>query len=786
MSSETHKLATIVFTDIVGFTKLTAENEPLAIQLIKTQRTTLKPIVEKYNGEWLKEIGDGLLLAFQTSKSAVDCCIEIQNTIKHVANLNLRIGIHQGEVIQQGDDIMGDDVNVTSRVEPFASSGGIVVTEHVNASLMRDPVYQTKFVGEPELKGVRQSVRIYAITSHGLPEGIEIPQGAKLEKKNSKSNSKTDIKFSTLSKLITGVGLIAVLILGLILFIYELVETKKVQFSENSIAVLPFANFSSDKENEYFSDGITEEILNYLAKIKGLKVISRTSVFAYKDKEVNLKNVGQTLGVNHILEGSVRKSGNKVRITAQLIEVNSDAHLWSETYERDLTDIFAVQDEIAQTIVSTLKMNYIGTDESAPLIQEVNMDAYNAYLEGKHYQYLRSKTGFEKSIELFKKAIVLQDNYLLAYVGLTDSYVLQHEYVYADYSNIEKARETVNKALSLNSESSEALTSNARVLTFEKADQGLIEQNYKKAIFLNPNYSYARLWYAMYLFGFSVNDDQALEQIAIAEQLDPLSLIILTWHGVIIDDFYKAMPKFQKALEINPKFYRAYESLASYYLLEGKSDAYIQMMEEQLKTEPNSEVLLYRQAEFHYHLGQFDQAINYFERFNELNPNNLFVLNYIGVCNFGLGNLELAEKYGKRALEIYPNYGWGKILLSKIEFAKGNFSEAIKLVKSAEEYLKGVIYYRHTCDLILLQIYHQTQNIEKINEIITALKSKLSDREFYPYMGQVYFILDDYENAKFHLEQFLIEKPVHLWVDPTLPGLWGSEIGKMLKTQLKF
>ena len=181
MPEPTHKLATIVFTDIVGFTKLSAENEPLAIQLLDTQRTTLKPIVERHHGHWLKEIGDGLLLTFDTTKDAVDCSIEMQHTVKNVANLDLRIGIHQGEVVIQGDDVLGDDVNMASRIEPFASPGGIVITNRVNASLIRDPVYQTKLIGTPALKGVRQDVKLHCIISHGLPETDMSQVSAKLE-----------------------------------------------------------------------------------------------------------------------------------------------------------------------------------------------------------------------------------------------------------------------------------------------------------------------------------------------------------------------------------------------------------------------------------------------------------------------------------------------------------------------------------------------------------------------------------------------------------------------------
>ena len=200
MSEPNRKLATIVFTDIVGFTQMSAENEPLAIQLLETQRTTLRPIVDRHGGERMKEMGDGLLLTFQTTKEAIDCCIEIQHTVKNVANLDLRIGVHQGEVVVQGGDVIGDDVNIASRSEPFAAPGGIAVTDRVNASLMRDPVYQTKLIGKPALKGVLQEIKLYCITSHGLPETNISQVSAKLDGGNSTIEQEQDTIDSRLAQ----------------------------------------------------------------------------------------------------------------------------------------------------------------------------------------------------------------------------------------------------------------------------------------------------------------------------------------------------------------------------------------------------------------------------------------------------------------------------------------------------------------------------------------------------------------------------------------------------------
>ena len=206
MGDSTTKLATIVFTDIVGFTKLSSENEPLAIQLLDTQRSTLRPIVDRHNGEWIKEIGDGLLLCFNTPKDAVECAIEIQHTVKNVANLDLRIGVHQGEVVSKDGDVFGDDVNVASRIEPFASPGGIVVSGRVNSSLIRNPVYQTKLLGKPELKGVGQELKLYCITSHGLPEAEplrESPQAQPVvqEKSEEKKKSKLPLILGGIARL---------------------------------------------------------------------------------------------------------------------------------------------------------------------------------------------------------------------------------------------------------------------------------------------------------------------------------------------------------------------------------------------------------------------------------------------------------------------------------------------------------------------------------------------------------------------------------------------------------
>ena len=242
------KLSAIVFTDIVGFTELSAKNEPAALELLNKQRELLKPIVEGHKGVWLKEIGDGLLLTFNSSMEAVNCCIEIQKVAKSAPDLNLRIAIHQGEVVVQGDDIVGDDVNITSRIEKYAASGGIAISGRVNAALERDPEFSTQYLGAPDLKGVSQEVKIFSIISHGLPSLDPIIEKTSVENQKMKWNI-----FSITGAVLSVIG---------VLFWINVSFLSKGKASTNkipSVVILPFENKGDPKEN-FYAYGISSDI----------------------------------------------------------------------------------------------------------------------------------------------------------------------------------------------------------------------------------------------------------------------------------------------------------------------------------------------------------------------------------------------------------------------------------------------------------------------------------------------------------------------------------------------
>jgi len=738
MPEPTHKLATIVFTDIVGFTKLSAENEPLAIQLLQTQRTTLKPIVERHSGHWLKEIGDGLLLTFDTTKDAVDCSIEMQHTVKNVANLDLRIGIHQGEVVIQGDDVIGDDVNVASRVEPFASPGGVVITNRVNASLLRDPVYQTKLIGEPKLKGVRQDVKLHCIISHGLPETDLSKVSAKMESKSpspassaasSTSPQEQQIKKKSSLPLVIGGIFGAVMIAGIAIFFMSGSKNSSGGTPDQvSIACLPFVNMSADKENEYFSDGITEEILNYLAKIKNLRVISRTSVFTYKDKkDISLSEIGKQLDVSHVLEGSVRKADQKVRITAQLIRSNDDAHLWSETYDRELKDIFAVQDEIAQTIVNTLKIDYIGhTGDKEPKKSETSVEAYNMYLQGIHFQDRRDEEGMKKALSFFKNTVREDPNYELAYVGLANTYLLLADYGYASFDeNIPLAEYNASKAMELNPESAEVYSANAYVSLMKKDDPKKTESFYQKAIELNPNYATAHHWYSDFLRMVVKDYEKALSYGKAAQKLDPLSGIIainLAQVQIALNKKDDAGKTLKNILEVHPKFLQGYLVLSKIYKTQGLWEKSEQTARKVIEIKPEDGRSWSELAEILTAQGKTKEGIKAYKKFVSLNPSSSMALEHLSFGYYFDRNYKKASETVEKIYGLTPFAPLANLVEGWLLFQEKDYKPALDVLSKSRKGFLGLSAFHEALALSSQGlIYVEQGNTEKALSVINEL-----------------------------------------------------------------
>ena len=319
-----------MFTDMVGYTALSQKNESLSLALVEHQRNLIRPILKKHNGREVKTMGDAFLIEFPSALDAVKCSYDIQVAIREFnfsapkeKKIHLRAGIHLGDVVDSKGDISGDAVNIASRIEPLADDGGISITRQVYDQVHNKFEEHVALVGLRKLKNVDSPVEVYKVV---MPWESTVPQQ---------------------------------------------------DLNKKRLAVLPFVNISPDPNDEFFSDGLTEEMITRLSELKGLEVIARTSVMNYKRTQKSITQIGQELGTGVLLEGSVRKAGNRIRVTAQLIDSSTEGHLWAEKFDRNLDDIFAVQTEIAESVARSLKVKLLPSHDK----DTDDITAYTMYLK---------------------------------------------------------------------------------------------------------------------------------------------------------------------------------------------------------------------------------------------------------------------------------------------------------------------------------------------------------------------------------------------------------------------
>ena len=466
---QSRQLAAIMFTDIVGYTALMGKDEQKAFELLNKNRQLQKPVIEQYNGRWIKELGDGVMASFTTVSDAVNAAIKIQQTCNASKEFQLRIGIHLGEVVFENEDVFGDGVNIASRIQSIAEPGTIYISESVHHNVSNKQDINTQFVRQETLKNVKEPINIY-----------EIITGLVSESPNSQ------------------------------------VKMPAEKSPDKSIAVLPFVNMSNDSEQEYFCDGITEEMINILTMSGGLRVIARTSAFAFKNKFIAIQEIGRTLHVNYILEGSIRKAADKIRLNAKLVHVASGDHLWAGKYDRDLTDIFSIQEEIALSIAEQLKVLLQDRHLKAPT---QNMEAFNYYLRGRHVEG-KSETGWEKkSITLYEKAITIDPKFAAAHAAIAlTSWILEAE---IPQGLSEKITAHAQLALQLDNSNAEALAANALNKYHNEWKWLEAENEFIRAIQLNPYSVLSLHHFGVFLINMGRGSD-ALKILNRALQVDPL------------------------------------------------------------------------------------------------------------------------------------------------------------------------------------------------------------------------------------------------------------------------
>jgi adenylate cyclase len=433
-----------------------------------------------------------------------------------------------------------------------------------------------------------------------------------------------------------------------------------------SIAVLPFVNMSADPENEYFCDGLAEELLNALTKINDLKVAARTSAFSFKGRNTNVSEIGTALNVKTVLEGSVRKSANRLRITAQLINAADGYHLWSERYDREMKDIFDVQDEITLAIVDALKMKLLGDEKQAVLKRHTDdTEAYQLYLKGRYYWNKRTAEGFEKALECFEKAIARDSNYALAYAGLADTHNTRGSYsIVPPKEAFPLAKAAADKALELDDSLAEAHNSRAFLLYMFDWNWAAANAEFEQALELNPDYATAHHWYGWYLIATG-QMDKAEQEMKRAQKLDSLSLPIKTNLGFVYyfaRDYPRAIEQFKKALEMDANFSEAHRGMGEAFEQQKMfAEAIAEMQKAQISAGDSTEDAAHL-AHTYASAGKTDEAIEILNNLIALAARKYVSAHDIATIYVALGETDVAFKWLEQAYEEHSyRLAWSKV-----------------------------------------------------------------------------------------------------------------------------
>jgi TolB-like protein/class 3 adenylate cyclase/Flp pilus assembly protein TadD len=568
--SSARQLAAIMFTDIVGYTALMQANEQKAVAVIKHYNATLEKWVTHYNGQILNYYGDGSLCIFSSATDAVNCSLAIQQELKTEPVVPLRIGLHIGEVFFEDAKALGDGVNVASRVQSLGQENTILISEEVHDKIKNNTSVTTKSLGHFEFKNVGKSMEVFALTN----EGLFVPQRNKLEGKLKKKNLQR-------RNIIVVLSFLSLIVAAYFIFKnFSLATGKPV---DKSIAVLPFVDMSAGKDQEYFSDGLSEELINLLAKIPELKVIGRTSSFSFKGKNEDLRNIAEKLGVAHILEGSVRKDGNKLRVTAQLIRAGDGTHLWSESYDRNQESIFKIQDEIARDVVQQLKLKLIDFASSAGS-GTGNIEAYNLVLQGNYFFDKLDKDNVAKAVEFYNRALAIDSNDARAWGKLANAISRQSFQNYIDQNTgYEKARQAALKAISLDKNYATGYLELADIYLYHDFDWDGAKSGYQTALSLEPGNAEIinGLGDAHHPVGRLKEAEEFYKKSILLNPLKPITHMNLGNTLTSAGRYEEAIPHFKKVLELNPQHQRAYMYTGRNYILMGKPELALEEMQKE-------------------------------------------------------------------------------------------------------------------------------------------------------------------------------------------------------------
>ncbi len=565
----------VLFIDIVGYSKLLINEQSEQIQTLrKIVRGTEQVRLAEAEGKLLRlPTGDGGALVFRNSPEApVLCALEVSKELKSHPELHVRMGIHSGPVNEVTDlneqaNIAGAGINIAQRVMDCGDAGHILLSKRVADDLEQYPRWRPCLheLGECEVKhGARVSiVNLYTDEVGNAAVPARIADAKKMPRSSGQRLANWQIVLAALICL----GIPALIFTPAILKSYRSAsKTEKgpapvalPAIPEKSIAILPFVDLSEAKDQEYFCDGISEEILDALAKVEGLRVVARTSSFAFKGRNIDVGEIAQKLTVGNVLEGSLRREGNRIRVAVQLVNARDGFHMWSQTFERELQGVFAVQDEITRAVVDALKIKLA---VALPAHKQPNTEAYDLYLKGRYFLNRKTEADARRAIDYFEQTLAKDPNDALAYAGLADSY---SSFVFplgvvAPRDVMPKAKEAARRALAIDNALGEAHASLAYITFFYDWDWATAEKEFKHALELNPNNADTHHWYSHFLMG-QRRIEESLTQSKRALELSPFDILFnihLGWHYLYARQYDQALDQIEKTIEMDKNFAQTY------------------------------------------------------------------------------------------------------------------------------------------------------------------------------------------------------------------------------------
>lgn len=592
-----------MFTDTVGYTAATQANEGRTLSLLRQQTELLRPVVALHQGREIKSTGDGFLVEFDSALKAVQCALNIQrriferNSEAGETPIRIRIGVHLGDVVQSGQDILGDAVNIAARIEPLAEPGGVCISGAVYEQVRAKISDRFEKLDHRPLKGVADPIEVYRVVPSWERSGPDSDSGLTSDK--------------------------------------------------TRLAVLPFASISPDPNDEYFADGLTEELIASLSLVPGLKVIARTSVVGYKKAEKKVAVIGRELGVGTIVEGSVRRSANNIRVTVQVIDVSTEEHLWTAKYDDDLDDIFAVQSEIATKVATSLPGSLAQPKAPVPELERPKeTQAYLAYLQGQALIWERDEASLRKALEHFQKAIETDPTFARAYAGLARAYINLGNEGYLTWTGaIEMGQAAAERASKLDPDLADAHELLGELAFMADSPAEILDLELRRALELNPNLAQAHSLLSSLAGSFGIMESYILLADA-AYRLDPLSPPMIRRQGEAYFNsarYEEARAHWEKHIESDAN--DAYRGLAEYHMLKGNLDDAEKMVVELERVAPNSDSALLSRGYVAALRGDRGTAMRVIAKIDETFKKGTSRQSSIGYIYYALGDLDRYFEY---------------------------------------------------------------------------------------------------------------------------------------------